>query len=227
MSEPTPTPASATGTDLAAAPLAAGSTPPASAPAAPAAAPPATAAPAVDPAAEQRATEAEQAAQRAQTERDELLAGLRRVLDPSGAAGEQDPAKLAEQAAGERDTALAEARRLRVELAAHQAAHKGGADPARLLDSRAVERQLAELDPTDPKFGERLDAVIAAAVEANPLLRAEGTALAGPPKGGADFTPGAAPTVTPEQFARLNYAQRVELHQSDPDLYRQLSAATV
>lgn len=222
MSEPTTTPASATGTE-AAAPPAAGITPPASAPAAP----PAPAAPAVDPAAEQRATEAEQAAQRAQTERDELLAGLRRVLDPSGAAGEQDPAKLAEQAAGERDTALAEARRLRVELAAHQAARKSGADPARLLDSRAVERQLSELDPSDPKFGERLDAVIAAAVEANPLLRAEGTALAGPPKGGADFTPGAAPTVTPEQFARLTYAQRVELHQSDPDLYRQLSAATV
>ncbi|MEU2179713.1 hypothetical protein [Streptomyces thermolilacinus] len=219
MSEPTSTPAPAPApTDPPAAPA---PTPPA--PPAPAA--PAAPAPAVDPAAEQRATEAEQAAQRAQAERDELLAALRSVLDPSGAAGEQDPAKLAEQAAGERDAALAEARQLRVELAAHQAAHKAGADPARLLDSRTVEKQLAALDPTDPKFAEQLDTVIAAAVEANPLLRAEGTAPA-PPKGGADFTPGAPQTVTPEQFARMTYAQRVELHQSDPDLYARLSAAS-
>ncbi|CAL9296781.1 hypothetical protein [Streptomyces sp. SudanB25_2051] len=221
MSEPTSTPAPAPApTDPPAAPAPTPPAPPA--PAAPAAPAPA---PAVDPAAEQRATEAEQAAQRAQAERDELLAALRSVLDPSGAAGEQDPAKLAEQAATERDAALAEARQLRVELAAHQAAHKAGADPARLLDSRTVEKQLAALDPTDPKFAEQLDTVIAAAVEANPLLRAEATAPA-PPKGGADFTPGAPQTVTPEQFARMTYAQRVELHQSDPDLYARLSAAS-
>ncbi|MGC9541597.1 hypothetical protein [Streptomyces sp. UG1] len=220
MSEPTPTPAPAPSSE---APPTPASTPPA--PSAPAVPPAPAPAPAVDPAAEQRATEAEQAAQRAQAERDDLLAALRSVLDPNGAAGEQDPAKLAEQAATERDAALAEARQLRVELAAHQAAHKAGADPARLLDSRAVEKQLAALDPTDPKFAERLDAVIAAAVEANPLLRAEATAPA-PPKGGADFTPGAPQTVTPEQFARMTYTQRVELHQSDPDLYRQLSAAS-
>ncbi|MFI5686781.1 hypothetical protein [Streptomyces sp. NPDC051636] len=219
MSEPTSTPAPAP------APTDPPAAPPAAPPAPPAPAAPAAPAPAVDPAAEQRATEAEQAAQRAQAERDELLAALRSVLDPSGAAGEQDPAKLAEQAATERDKALAEARQLRVELAAHQAAHKAGADPARLLDSRTVEKQLAALDPTDPKFAEQLDTVIAAAVEANPLLRAEGTAPA-PPKGGADFTPGAPQTVTPEQFARMNYAQRVELHQSDPDLYARLSAAS-
>ncbi|WP_432110791.1 hypothetical protein [Streptomyces sp. YPW6] len=226
MSEPTPnpapTPSNPQGTGAPSAPT---PTPAPPAPPTPPGAPPQPPAPAVDPAAEQRATEAEQAAQRAQGERDELLAALRGVLDPNGAAGEQDPAKLAVQAATERDAALAEARQLRVELAAHQAAHKAGADPARLLDSRAVERELSGLDPTDAKFGERLDAVIAAAVEANPLLRAETTAPA-PPKGGADFTPGAPQTVTPEQFARLSYAQRVELHQSDPDLYRQLSAAS-
>ncbi|MEU3613124.1 hypothetical protein ABZ725_12565 [Streptomyces sp. NPDC006872] len=222
MTAPTPT----TGTDPGTgAPPAPGTTPPAPTPPAPPAAPP-PAPPAVDPAAEQRATAAEQAAQQAKTERDDLLGALRKVLDPSGAAGEQDPAKLAEQATSERDTALAEARRLRVELAAHQAAHKSGADPARLLDSRSVAAQLESLDPADTKFGEKLDAVIAAAVEANPLLRAGGTLPAGPPIGGADFTPGAPQTVTPEQFARMSYADRVELHQSDPDLYRQLSAAS-
>ncbi|MEU2393978.1 hypothetical protein [Streptomyces sp. NPDC007369] len=221
MSETTVTPAAP-----APAPAADPNTPAPAAPPAPVApATPAPAAPAVDPAAEQRATAAEQAAQQAQTERDDLLAGLRRVLDPNGAAGEQDPAKLAEQAATERDAALAEAKQLRVELAAHQAAHQAGADPARLLDSRAVEKQLAGLDPTDPKFAEQLAAVIASAVEANPLLRANG-APAGPSKGGADFTPGAPQTVTPEQFAAMSYGQRVELHQTDPDLYRQLSAAT-
>lgn len=222
MSEPTTNPAPTTGTDPGnGAPPAPVTTPPAPTPPVPPPAPPAA-----DPAAEQRATAAEQAAQHAKTERDDLLGALRKVLDPNGAAGEQDPAKLAEQATTERDTALAEARRLRVELAAHQAAHKSGADPARLLDSRSVVAQLEALDPTDAKFGEQLDAVIAAAVEANPLLRAGGTLQAGPPKGGADFTPGASQTVTPEKFARLSYADRVELHQSDPDLYRQLSAAS-
>ncbi|GAU67679.1 Ku protein [Streptomyces sp. NBRC 110611] len=189
--------------------------------------PPAAAAapPAPDLASEQQLADAEKTAQHATAERDELLAALRKVLDPSGAAGEQAPAALAEQATVERDAALAEARRLRVELAAHQAAHKSGADPARLLDSRSVERQLAELDPSAQKFGERLDAVIAAAVEANPLLRAE-QAPTGPAKGGADFTPGAAPVPTAEQFARMSYGERVELHQSDPDLYARLSAAS-
>ncbi|MFE1770274.1 hypothetical protein [Streptomyces sp. NPDC059008] len=179
----------------------------------------------VDPAAAQRPADTEQAAQQATAERDELLAALRKVLDPSGGASEQDPARLAEQATVERDAALAEARRLRVDLAAHQAAHKSGADPARLLDSRTVERQLAELNPTDAKFGERLDAVIAAAVEANPLLRAK-QAPTGPAKGGVDFTPRAPQAPSAEQFARMTYGQRVELHQSDPDLYRQLSAAS-
>ncbi|MDN3056186.1 hypothetical protein PH213_16860 [Streptomyces sp. SRF1] len=193
-------------------------------PVAPPTTPAAPTAPTVDPAAEQRATVAEQAAQQAKAERDELLAGLRRVLDPNGAAAEQDPAALAAQATTERDQAQAEARRLRVELAAHQAAHGAGADPARLLDSRAVERQLADLDPDDAKFGDKLAAVITAAVQASPHLRAEGTP-AGPPKGGADFTPGSTPAPTAEQFARMSYGERVELHQSDPDLYARLSAA--
>ncbi|MFJ9869064.1 hypothetical protein [Streptomyces sp. NPDC101165] len=187
--------------------------------------PAAPAAPAVDPAVEQRATAAEQAAEQARTERDELLAGLRRVLDPSGAAAETDPAQLAAQATTERDAALAEARTLRVELAAHQAAHGAGADPARLLDSRTVEKQLADLDPTDAKFGEKLTAVITGAVEANPHLRAEG-APAGPPAGGADFTPGTTEAPTAAQFAAMSYGDRVALHQSDPDLYARLSAAS-
>jgi hypothetical protein len=201
------------------------------APAVPPAAPvtPATPAapvvPVVDPAVEQRATAAEQAAEQAKTERDELLAGLRRVLDPNGAAAETDPAQLAAQATTERDAALAEARTLRVELAAHQAAHGAGADPSRLLDSRTVERQLAELDPADAKFGEKLAAVITAAVEANPHLRATG-APAGPPAGGADFTPGTTTAPTAVQFAAMSYGDRVALHQSDPDLYARLSAAS-
>ncbi|MFD9600206.1 hypothetical protein [Streptomyces sp. NPDC059970] len=197
---------------------------PPTAPVAPAT-PAAPAAPAVDPAVEQRATAAEQAAQQAKTERDKLLAGLRRVLDPSGAAAETDPAQLAAQASTERDAALADARSLRVELAAHQAAHGAGADPARLLDSRTVEKQLADLDPADAKFGEKLAAVITAAVEANPHLRAAG-APAGPPAGGADFTPGTTTAPTAAQFAAMSYGDRVALHQSDPDLYARLSAAS-
>ncbi|MFD7288964.1 hypothetical protein [Streptomyces sp. NPDC059863] len=145
--------------------------------------------------------------------------------DPAAERQLADATERAEQAATERNAALAKARGLRVELAAHQAAHKGGADPARLLDSRSMAAQLEALDPSDAKFAERLDSVIAAAVEASPLLRADGSAPTGSPKGGADFAPGAPATVTPKQFARLSYAERVNLHQSDPDLYRQLSAA--
>ncbi|MFE5895899.1 hypothetical protein ACFQ67_00465 [Streptomyces sp. NPDC056488] len=222
----TPAAPAAPATDPAATP----GTPPTQAPAAPVApaappAPVAPAAPAVDPAVEQARVVAEQAAEQAKAERDELLAGLRRVLDPSGAAAETDPAQLAAQATTERDAALAEARTLRVELAAHQAAHGAGADPARLLDSRTVEKQLADLDPADAKFAEKLAAVITGAVEANPHLRAEGTP-AGPAKGGADFTPGTAAAPTAAQFAAMSYGERVELHQKDPDLYRQLSAAS-
>ncbi|MEU7046044.1 hypothetical protein AB0A77_34010 [Streptomyces varsoviensis] len=189
MSETSTPAAPATGTDPAADPANAPSPTPAPAVG------PAPTAPAVDPAAEQKVADAEKAAQQAAAERDDVLAALRRVLDPSGAAAEQDPAQLAEQATTERDAALAEARRLRVELAAHHAAHQGGADPARLLDSRSVEKQLADLDPTDDKFGDKLAAVITAAIEANPLLRANG-ATAGPAKGGADFS-GTAPERKP------------------------------
>ncbi|WP_439675995.1 hypothetical protein [Embleya sp. MST-111070] len=195
------------------------------APGAPSTPPTTPAAPATDPAVEQQLAEAKRAAEQAATERDKVHEALRKLLDPDGAAGDTDPAKLAEQAAAERDSARDEARRLRVELAAHQAAHRGGADPARLLDSRAVAEQLAALDPTDPKFAEQLDKVISAAVEANPLLRGGATAT-GPATGGADFTGGPAPQLTAEQFAGLAYGARVELFNRDPDLYRQLSAAT-
>ncbi|MFE7116672.1 hypothetical protein ACFU99_14785 [Streptomyces sp. NPDC057654] len=201
----------ATGTDPAA--------DPANAPA-PAVAPAPTT-PAVDPAAEQQLADATKRAEQAAAERDDALAALRRVLDPSGAAAEQDPAQFAEQAAGERDAALAEARRLRVELAAHQAAHQGGADPARLLDSRTVEKQLADLDPADDKFGDKLAAVITAAVEAAPHLR---SAPAGPARGGADFTASGTPGVTPQQFAAMDYSARAALFQSDPETYRRLNA---
>ncbi|MEX2984571.1 hypothetical protein [Streptomyces sp. C36] len=212
MSDPTPA-APATGTEPTP-DMGPAAPPPAPAPAAPTA---------PDPATEQALVEAQREREQATADRDQLHAALRRLLDPEGAQGEADPARLAEQAASERDQALAEARRLRVELAAHQAAHAAGADPGRLLDSRAVERQLADLDPTDGKFGEQLGQMIAAAVEAHPHLRA---APAGPTRGGADFSSGPAQQITPAQFARLTYAQRVELHQSDPDLYRQLSAAS-
>ncbi len=111
-----------------------------------------------------------------------------------------------------------------MELAAHQAAHGAGADPARLLDSRTVEKQLADLDPADAKFGEKLAAVITAAVEANPTCapRAPGR----PRQGRRRLHPGTTAAPTAAQFAAMSYGERVELHQKDPDLYRQLSAAS-
>ncbi|UWM52077.1 hypothetical protein N0X72_25365 [Streptomyces carpaticus] len=192
---------------------------PAPAPAGPQTTPPA-------PPAGQLLADATTAAETATAERDQALAALdaiRAALNPGAEGGDQDPARLAESAAAARDQALADVRRLTVELAAHQAAATHGADPARLLDSRAVARQLADLDPADQGFAAALDTVIKTAVDGNPTLRAQ--APAGPPRGGADFNGGPPPATTPEQFRAMSYGQRVELHQSDPDLYRQLAGS--
>ncbi|MFD8546800.1 hypothetical protein [Streptomyces sp. NPDC059649] len=134
---------------------------------------------------------AEQSAQRAQDERDELRAALdavHKALNPGTEQGEQDPATLA-AAIADRDKQLGQAaadlRAARVELAAYKAAGEQGARADRLLNSRSFLSALSELDPDDAKFGERLGDAIKSAVEADPdLYRA---AASGPVRGGAEF----------------------------------------
>ncbi|RZU21733.1 hypothetical protein [Streptomyces sp. BK239] len=124
-------------------------------------------------------------------ERDELRAALdavNKALNADAEQGEQDPAALA-AAVADRDKQLGQAaadlRSARVELAAYKAAGEQGARADRLLNSRSFLAALAELDPDDVKFGERLGDAIKSAVEADPDLYRAGPS--GPVRGGAEF----------------------------------------
>ncbi|WP_445396449.1 hypothetical protein ACSMX9_22610 [Streptomyces sp. LE64] len=110
------------------------------------------------------------------------------------------------------------ARQLSVQSAVIAAAPAAGADLAAVLDSTAAMTALAAVDPADPAA---VTAALTAAVQANPRLRAH----AGPPIGGADFTTTGPQVVTAERFAAMPYAERVALHQSDPETYRRLAGS--
>lgn len=146
--------------------------------------------PAADPAAEQQLAEATTRAEQAAAERDELRAALDAVtkaLNPNGGNNEQDPAALT-AAVAERDRLLsehaAELRTARVELAVARVAADEGARGDRLLNSRSFLASVADLDPLDSGFADKLTAAIKAAVEADPdLYRATPT----PPRGGGEF----------------------------------------
>lgn len=148
--------------------------------------------PAPDPANEQRVTEATQRADEAAAERDELRAALdavNKALNPDATEGEQDPKALA-TAVADRDKQItdlsAQLRTVQVELAAHRAADEQGARADRLLNSRSFLAAVAELDPTDAKFGDDLTTAIKTAVDGDPdLYRA---APSGPARGGAEIS---------------------------------------
>ncbi|MFD5874100.1 hypothetical protein [Streptomyces sp. NPDC060322] len=169
------------GGDPAAPPAPTGDPDPAPNPAAP---------PAADPAAEQQIAEATTRAEQAAAERDELrvaLDAVTKALNPGGAT-EQDPAALA-AAVAERDRLLSEhaseLRSARVELAIARVAADQGARGDRLLNSRSFLASVADLDPLDSKFGDKLTAAIKATVDADPdLYRATPS---GPPRGGGEF----------------------------------------
>lgn len=120
-----------------------------------------------------------------------------------------DPAKLTEQLTASQQ----QAKKTAVQLAVYRNAAAAGGDPDALLDSVAFVGSLADVDPTDTAA---VQAAITAAVTANPKL---GNAPAGPARGGTEFTP-VASGVTAEQFAAMNYQQRADLYQSDPETYR-------
>ncbi|MXM68292.1 hypothetical protein GR925_33935 [Streptomyces sp. HUCO-GS316] len=102
-------------------------------------------------------------------------------------------------------------RRAAVQAAIIQAAPGAGADVARLLDSQSFAATVATVDPTDTAA---ITQAITNAVTAQPWLSAQAP---GPARGGADFGGTGAGEVTPAQFAAMSYAERVALHQSDPD----------
>lgn len=69
--------------------------------------------------------------------------------------------------------AVADARAARVELAVYQRAAGHKADPVALLDSRAFQTKVADLDPTSSDFATKVDDAIKDAVKNNPKLLAQ------------------------------------------------------
>lgn len=165
----------------------------------------------------------ELAAQKKQYE--EFTTGLAKLL---GLAPDEapDPEKLTQQL----NAAQGETKSARVELAVFRAAGKHGADPDAVLDSRAFQAAVAQLDPTANDFAAQVDAALAAAVEGNPRLRAQAPAAA-PAAPAATATPVApaagvsgAPITAPTEggpiteaalqalYARGDHAQIAKLH---------------
>lgn len=129
-----------------------------------------------------------------------------------------DPEQAAADDRKARETAEADARAARVELAVHRAAPGKNADATALLDSRAFQARVQDLDPTD---SDALAAAIDKAVEDNPRLAATQAAA----RSSADFTGGNGDgAITPEKFRAMGMAERNALYQSDPDTYRRLAA---
>jgi len=128
---------------------------------------------------ERKAKEAAKAAN------DRLAAVLRAAgLTPDG---KEDPAEQLKAAREAAERATARARQSAVELAVYRSAGKVGADPDAVLDSRAFLAAVADLDPDDADFGDKVNAAIKAAVKANPKLAA---AALSPGRQGADHTGG-------------------------------------
>lgn len=104
-----------------------------------------------------------------------------------------DPDKLAQQLSSEQQRAKDSA----VELAVYKNASKHGADPDALTDSRAFLNKVAELDPNDERFGEKVGDAIKKATENNPKLRAQGQA---PPRSSGQHAGGTGGNTRPKSM---------------------------
>lgn len=128
-----------------------------------------------------------------------------------------DPAQLTQQLGQMADTN----RDLATELAIWKNAKTAGANPQALTDSRSFMERVHKLDPTADDFPAKLAAAMKKAIDDNPQYREAGQA---PARSGGEFTGGpGGDAVTPEQFKRMSIAQRQELFQRDPTLYRKLA----
>lgn len=152
-----------------------------------------------------------QTATAAKQQLDAVLAALGR--NPDGATA-TDPAAAATQL-NER-TAQAEDRAwgATVKLGVFQRATQLGADPQGLLDSITFVDSLDELTDADPSsalFTAALDAKIAAAMDANPNLKAK-TAAAPGGRSGGEFSggSGAGLPISEAQLAQMSNAEKVQ-----------------
>ncbi|MEU9306949.1 hypothetical protein [Streptomyces sp. NPDC048256] len=111
------------------------------------------------------------------------------------------------------------AQQLALQTAVIAAAPAAGADVSRLLDSQAAMRALSAINPADAAA---VTTAITSVLTTHQHLAATPQTA---PKGGADFgTPGPG-AVTAEQFAAMSYAERVDLHTTDPETYRRLAGS--
>lgn len=162
--------------------------------------------------------------QQAQQEQATTLDALRKALGLDTGDGGDDPAQQVTELTGRVDTLTNDNRNLRAELAVYDIAADNGANASALLDSRKFADKLHGLDPDSETFRDDVTDAIKTAVNDNAAFRAagQGSARGGASGAGAGSSqPEGA--VTQEQFNAMSYADRVELHQSNPDLYRRLA----
>lgn len=99
-------------------------------------------------------------------------------------------------------------------------ASQAGADPDRLLNWQPFTSELKELDSSDEKYSESVQALIKKYTGANPFLSAQVAA-----KTGTEMGSGTASQVTKEQFDKMDGAQLAALAVANPTLYAQLDAS--
>ncbi|MCZ4557979.1 hypothetical protein O4215_20670 [Rhodococcus maanshanensis] len=104
-----------------------------------------------------------------------------------------------------------QANEARVELAVHKLAGKHNGDPDALLDSKAFTNAVGKLDPSAADFPAKVQAAIAAAVEANPKLKVVTGPLV-PSRSGSSTQPQTenAGQLTREQLANMPAAERLK-----------------
>ena len=161
-------------------------------------------------------TEAATNRTKASTANDALTATRDAIAKALGLTPEDDPVAAAKTAAEEREAAKAVAKNLAVENAVLRMAHKHGANPESLTDSRSFMRQLEAIDPGADDFATQLDTAIKAAVEANPSLKAQGGPVVAPARSGGPVGGGAAipGQVTEDELKTMSPAQ-IEQAQKD------------
>jgi hypothetical protein len=170
--------------------------------------------------ASERVSAKEQAAEEARTE---LLATLTKAL--GGETGDEAPTveqlatQLTEQTT-KTEAAAAIARDTQAELVVWQNATDLKVDPKALTDSRAFEKAIKDLDPTDDAFAEKVKEAAQEAVKNNPKLGAAQAAG----KSGTELNGGSGEgATTQDQFNQMTGAERNQLAQTNPTLYARLS----
>ena len=124
-----------------------------------------------------------------------------------------DPEKLA----ADLQASQLETLQAKRELAVYRGASAAGGDPDALLDSNSFLRSIESVDPTDT---EKITAAIKEAVKNNSKLSMAPRAGS---KSGGDVGGSGERAINQEAFDKMSGAEKNQLFQSDPDLYRRLA----